>query len=310
MVLGRRAPRLLSASERLKRFGRYELVLPGEAVLQGRTLRMSPLEVPEAIERPDYDRSGMPVVTLDEIHINTAAEIAGIRAACGLARKVLAAAATVIAPGVSTIQVDEAAHRAIVAAGAYPSPLNYRGFPRAVCTSVNNVICHGIPDERLLVDGDIVNVDVTVYLNGFHGDTSATFLVGNVDTAGRELVEATQESLKTALSVCGPGVPFSAIGNIISEFAGKHGYQINRDFCGHGIGRHFHQPPLVLHYANSEPETMEEGMTFTIEPILCQGVATYVKWPDGWTVVTQDGGRAAQFEHTVLVGPDGVEVLT
>ncbi|KAI8930198.1 peptidase M24, structural domain-containing protein [Entophlyctis helioformis] len=272
---------------------------------------MSDRPLPSSIPRPPYDFStGKPLVTLDATHINSAAEVAGMEAAGRLARSVLASAAASVVPGMTTLDIDRIVHDKVVEGGAYPSPLGYQAFPRSVCTSVNNVICHGIPDERALVDGDIVNIDVTVYLNGFHGDTSCTVLVGDVDEAGKTLVAATQESLDEALSVCGPGVPFSAIGDAVHKVAQAHKFSINKDFCGHGIGRQFHQPPLVLHYPNSAKDVMQVGMTFTVEPILCQGGAEYVRWPDNWTIVTQDGGRSAQFEHTVLVVEDGIRILT
>ncbi|KAH6560183.1 hypothetical protein BASA60_000382 [Batrachochytrium salamandrivorans] len=326
MSLGRRAVRLLPAADRLKRFGNYNLLLPTNDVLLGETLQMSLLQVPVGIQRPEYDfTTGKPLVVLQQPHINSEAEIVGMRAAGKLARQVLADAAAMAVAGISTLDIDAAAHftampydsiefvpvhQNIIASGAYPSPLGYLNFPRSVCTSINNVICHGIPDSRILQSGDIINIDVTVYLNGFHGDTSTSILIGEVDDAGRALVAATKEALDAGIAACGPGVPFREIGASISKVARAHGYSVNKDFCGHGIGRQFHQPPFVLHYENHDTEIMEPGMTFTVEPILCQGSGNYIKWPDAWTVVTLDGGRAAQFEHTVLVSDHAVEILT
>eukprot|EP00842_Homolaphlyctis_polyrhiza_P004931 jgi/Hompol1/5439/HPOL_001933-RA len=282
-------------------------------------MRMSSLHVPDTIPRPPYDfETGKPLVKLQAPHVNSPVEIEGMRRAGKLAGRILAGAAAIAKPGITTLEIDKFVHEAIIAENAYPSPLGYLQFPRSVCTSINNVICHGVPDERPLKDGDIINIDVTVRscirsqvsFWQFHGDTSTTVLVGDVDEPGVALVEATKTALHEALKICGPGVPFREIGSLISNFARSKGYSVNRDFCGHGIGRHFHQPPLVMHHENNEPEVMSEGMTFTVEPILCQGNAGYAKWPDAWTVVTQDGGRSAQFEHTVLVVKDGVEVLT
>jgi len=198
-----------------------------------------------------------------------------------------------------------------MAHGAYPSPLNYKGFPKSVCTSVNNVVCHGIPDDRPLADGDIINVDVTVYLNGFHGDCSSTFLVGDVDEAGRRLVQVTEECLAIGLDCCRPGAPFCTIGDAIYRHAFKSGFTVVPAFTGHGIGSYFHGPPDVYHVPNPwYRRTMAEGMTFTIEPIVSEGSDRIVVLEDGWTAVSADNSRAAQAEHTVLVTESGVEVLT
>ncbi|KAG0076070.1 Methionine aminopeptidase 1D, chloroplastic/mitochondrial [Podila epicladia] len=184
------------------------------------------------------------------------------------------------------------------------------GFPKSVCTSVSNVIAHGIPDSRPLEDGDIINIDITVYLDGYHGDTSATFLVGNVDKAGKELVERTQESLDEAIAICKPGMPLNQIGKTIQKIADRYGYSVSEQFSGHGIGKEFHCLPLIYHHDNDEEGLMEKGMIFTIEPMFCQGTAIGVQWPDKWTVTTADGGRSAQFEHTILITDDGAERLT
>lgn len=169
---------------------------------------------------------------------------------------------------------------------------------------------HGIPDDRPLESGDIINVDVTAFHSGFHGDCSATFLVGEVDAEGRRLVEVTREALNRAIEVCGPGVPLNLIGKTISILAKKEGYTVSRSFCGHGIGRRFHELPMIYHHYNDEPGNMAVGMTFTIEPLLCQGTAAEKRWRDGWTVSSKDGGRSAQFEHTILITENGASIMT
>ncbi|PIA19528.1 methionine aminopeptidase [Coemansia reversa NRRL 1564] len=237
-------------------------------------------------------------------------EIEKIRAASKIARDALAIGGSMVRAGLSTESIDTEVHRFIISQQAYPSCLNYMGFPKSICTSVNNVIAHGIPDSRQLEDGDIINIDVTVYKDGFHGDTSATFVVGGVDKPGMDLVNATRESLELAIQTCGPGVPLRLIGDTIGSFAASLGYSVSEELTGHGVGRDFHQNPLVYHHINDEPGEMQAGMAFTIEPILCQGGAGGLQWPDGWTVATLDGGRSAQFEHTILITAGGVEILT
>ena len=238
--------------------------------------------------------------------------VAKMRAAGLLAARILDEAGALIAPGVTTDAIDALVHDATVAAGAYPSPLNYGRFPKSVCTSLNEVICHGIPDSTALREGDIINVDVTVYLDGHHGDTSRTFLVGAVDPEAAKLVEVTRQALEAGIAVCKPGAPFRAIGAAIHALADQHGYGVCAGFCGHGVGRAFHSGPTILHCRNSEPGTMVAGQTFTIEPMLTlskQGVKARM-WNDGWTAVTVDGSWSAQFEHTLLITPTGVEILT
>ena len=238
--------------------------------------------------------------------------IVKMRAAGLLAARILDEAAALIVPGVNTDAIDALVHEATVAAGAYPSPLNYGKFPKSVCTSLNEVICHGIPDTTVLVEGDIINVDVTVYLNGYHGDTSRTFLVGAVDPEAAQLVEVTRQALEAGIAVCKPGAPFRAIGTAIHALADQHGFGVCSGFCGHGVGRAFHSGPTILHCRNSERGVMVAGQTFTIEPMLTltkQGVNARM-WGDGWTAVTVDGSWSAQFEHTLLITPTGVEVLT
>jgi methionyl aminopeptidase len=195
--------------------------------------------------------------------------------------------------------------------GAYPSPLNYHGYPKSLCTSVNEVICHGIPDSRPLSEGDIVNLDVTVYLDGVHGDTNATFGVGNIDDASQRLIVVTGESLDKGIEAVAPGGPISDIGRAIQRHAEAAGFGVVRDYCGHGIGEVFHSLPQIPHYYEPSARTvMEPGMTFTIEPMITLGTWRHVLWEDGWTAVTADGCRTAQFEHTILVTETGADVLT
>jgi methionyl aminopeptidase len=234
-----------------------------------------------------------------------------MRAAGRLAAQALAEVGRHVAPGVTTDELDRVGHEYLVDHGAYPSTLGYRGYPKSLCTSLNEVICHGIPDDTVIADGDIVNVDITAFLNGVHGDTNATFLAGNVDEASRLLVERTHEAMMRGIRAVAPGRPLNAVGRVIESYARRFGYGVVRDFTGHGIGTTFHSGLIVPHFDDpSVSAIMEPGMTFTIEPMLTLGTIEYDTWPDGWTVVTKDRGRTAQFEHTVLVTADGYEILT
>jgi methionyl aminopeptidase len=273
--------------------------------------RISPMRsVPPEIPRPPYAESGRPV-RVQESPVQPPEVIERMRVAGRAAAEVLAETAAAIRPGVTTDELDAICHAACIARGGYPSPLNYSGFPKSICTSVNEVICHGIPDDRALVDGDIVNLDVTIFLDGVHGDTNATFLVGNVDDESRRLVEVTRECLERAIAVVRPGVPFNAIGHAIQEHAEGHGFGVVRSFVGHGISTQFHTDLHVPHYYEPKlTRLIEEGMTFTIEPMITIGAWEHDLWDDGWTAVTVDRRRTAQFEHTLAVGPDGAEVLT
>ena len=235
-----------------------------------------------------------------------------MRLAGRVAAQAMAAAAELIAPGVTTDELDAVAHEYLLDHGAYPSTLGYRGFPKSICTSVNDVVCHGIPDARPLADGDIVNIDITAYLNGVHGDTDATYLVGDVDEESRLLVERTREAMQRGINAVAPGREINIIGRVISAYAKRFGYGVVRDFTGHGIGAAFHSGLIVPHYdaAPAYNSVMVPGMTFTIEPMLNLGTHEWTMWDDGWTVVTKDGRRSAQFEHTVLVTDSGSEILT
>jgi len=266
--------------------------------------------VPPEILRPDYVETGTPVRST-ETAVKTPEVIARMRAAGKIARDVLAETGAAVAVGVTTDELDRVAHEAHVSRGVYPSPLRYRGFPKSVCTSVNEVICHGIPDDRALVDGDIVNLDITVYVDGVHGDTNATFCVGRVDPESRRLVKVTEECLELGIEAVRPGAVLSDIGRAIETHAHDAGFFVVRAFVGHGIGEVFHGPPQVPHYYERAASTvLEPGMVFTIEPMITMGSVQPVIWPDGWTAATSDGSRTAQFEHTVLVTDTGVEVLT
>jgi len=214
-------------------------------------------------------------------------------------------------PGVTTDEVDRVVHEFLCDHGAYPSTLGYKGFPKSCCTSLNEVICHGIPDSTVIEDGDIVNVDVTAYINGVHGDTNATFCVGDVSEEARLLVERTKEAMMRGIRAVAPGRPLNAIGRVIEAYAKRFGYGVVRDFTGHGIGEVFHSGLYVPHYDNPRlTVVMEPGMTFTIEPMITLGTHEYQMWRDGWTVVTKDGKWTAQFEHTIVVTDDGYEILT
>jgi len=266
--------------------------------------------VPGGIVGPDYAVTGRPV-RVEEPMVKSADVIARMRRAGLLAAEVLEETAAAVAPGVTTNTLDVVCHEATVARGAYPSPLNYHGYPKSVCTSVNEVICHGIPDSRPLEDGDIVNIDVTVFADGVHGDTNATYAVGRIDDESARLVRTTRECLELGIAAVVPGRPLSDIGRAIQRHAEEAGLGVVRAFCGHGIGEVFHSAPQVPHYFDPAASTvMQPGMTFTIEPMITVGSWRHVGWDDGWTAVTADGGRTAQFEHMLVVTDAGAEILT
>lgn len=267
-------------------------------------------EVPAHIARPDYAASGKPV--RKEIPPTMEGErLERMRKACAAAARVLKLAGEAVKPGITTDEIDRITHEAYLAEGGYPSTLNYHGYKKSLCTSVNEVVCHGIPDSRPLEDGDIVNLDITIFLDGMHGDCSATFLVGNVDGAGRKLVQVTKECLDLGIAAVKPGVPLRAIGQAIEPHATKHGYSVVRAYAGHSIGEVFHPGLQVPHYDDEDATTiLEPGMVFTIEPMISEGSWQVRHWNDGWTVVTADGKRSAQFEHTIRVTETGAEILT
>ena len=266
--------------------------------------------VPDSIARPEYvDRPAPAPFTGSEVKDDET--IAKIRVAARLAAQARELVGSHVAPGVTTDELDRVGHEFLCDHGAYPSTLGYKGFPKSLCSSVNEVVCHGIPDARVIEDGDIVNIDITAYLDGVHGDTNATFLAGDVDEESRLLVERTHEALDRAIKAVRPGRRVSVIGRVIESYARRFGYGVVREFTGHGIGTAFHSGLIIPHY--DEPRFDDEilpGMTFTIEPMLNLGTHEWVMWDDGWTVVTADGQPSAQFEHTLLVTNDGAEILT
>jgi methionyl aminopeptidase len=239
-------------------------------------------------------------------------QIEKVRAAGRIAAQAIVEVGTHIRPGVTTDELDRVGHEFLLDHGAYPSTLGYRGFPKSLCTSVNEVICHGIPDSTVLADGDIINIDITAFKDGVHGDTNFTFLVGDVDQESRLLVERTQESLRRGIKAVAPGREINVIGRAISAYAKRFGYGVVRDFTGHGVGEAFHSGLIIPHYdaAPAYGTIMEPGMVFTIEPMLTLGGIEWDMWEDDWTVVTRDRKRTAQFEHTLVVTDSGAEVLT
>ncbi len=273
--------------------------------------RRSPMrEVPRHIARPEYVGKVAPTPSTDP-WVQPAEVIEAMRVASAVAAGALAEGGRAVAPGVNTDEIDTVVHDYLCDHGAYPSTLGYRGFPKSCCVSLNEVICHGIPDSTVIDDGDIVNIDVTAYLGGVHGDTNATFLAGDVAAEARLLVERTHEATLRAIRAVRPGRQLNVVGRVIQAYASRFGYGVVRDFTGHGIGRSFHSGLVVLHYDNPEVDTvLQEGMTFTIEPMITLGGVDYDVWDDGWTVTTADHSWTAQFEHTVLVTATGAEILT
>ena len=267
--------------------------------------------VPAHIDRPEYMyHSGPEVVTAGDI--KSPETIEKIRVAGRIAAQALQVVGEAVRPGVTTDELDRIGHEFIISHNAYPSCLGYMGFPKSLCTSINEVICHGIPDDRPLEDGDIVNVDITAYYDGVHGDTCAMFEVGNVDDESHLLIERTRNAMMRGIKAVRPGREINVIGRVIESYAHRFDYGVVRDFTGHGVGEAFHSGLIVPHYdaAPAHNEVMEEGMVFTIEPMLNLGGIDWEQWDDDWTVVTKDRGRSAQFEHTIVVTEDGAEILT
>jgi len=270
------------------------------------------LPVPPHIPRPPYVAEPEKVRGWwnSRIESKSPEAIAAMRTAGHLAHSALDLAGSLIVPGRTTEAIEFELHHFICGAGAYPSDLGYKGFPKSIMISVNEVICHGIPDDRPLEKGDLVNVDVTLFHDGFHADTARTWVCGETDGTGMRLVDATREALDAAISVSRAGVPMRVIGDAVSNVAEREGFGVVKTLVGHGIGEFFHGVPQIYHCRNSDNRKMQEGMTFTIEPVLTEGSPDWFTWDDGWTVATSDGGRAAQFEHTLLITADGCEVLT
>lgn len=270
-----------------------------------------PLSVPSEIIRPEYVGKAAPSEWTGG-HIKTPEQVAKIRAAGKIAAQAIELVGDHAKPGVTTDELDRIAHEFIVSQGAYPSTLGYRGFPKSCCTSLNEVICHGIPDDTIIQDGDILNVDITAYKDGFHGDSNKTFLIGDVDSQVVDLVDRTRQALDRAIAVVSPGRPINVIGRTIESFAKRFNYGVVRDFTGHGIGEAFHSGLVIPHFdaAPNYSNTMEIGMVFTIEPMLTLGTYEWDIWSDGWTVTTRDKSITAQFEHTLVVTESGAEILT
>jgi methionyl aminopeptidase len=266
--------------------------------------------VPAHIARPEYVDRPAPAKFVGS-EVKDPETIERMRVAGRIAGQALAEVGKAVAPGVTTDDLDRVGHEFLLDHGAYPSTLGYRGFPKSLCTSLNEVICHGIPDSTELVEGDICNVDITAFIGGVHGDTNATFLVGEVSDEARLLVERTHEATMRAIKAVAPGRPVNVIGRVIESYAKRFDYGVVRDFTGHGIGTSFHSGLVIPHYDDPRYDTiMEPGMTFTIEPMITLGTYDYEIWDDSWTVVTRDRRLTAQFEHTILVTDTGSDILT
>ncbi|MFH5823354.1 type I methionyl aminopeptidase [Georgenia sp. AZ-5] len=273
---------------------------------------VSPMRaVPASIPRPEYvGRTGPERVTASEV--KTPETIERIRRASRIAAQALEEVGRHVAVGVTTDELDAIGHEFLVSHGAYPSTLGYMGFTKSLCTSVNEVICHGIPDSTVLADGDILNIDITAYVDGVHGDLNAMFLVGDVDEESRLLVERTREAMERGIRAVKPGREVNVIGRVIEAYARRFDYGVVRDFTGHGVGEAFHSGLIIPHY-DSAPRydtVIEPGMVFTIEPMLTLGGIEWEQWDDGWTVLTKDRSRTAQWEHTLVVTETGAEILT
>ena len=268
-------------------------------------------KVPDHIERPEYVWKDTVQEAMGEPFVQTPETIEAMREASKIAANALKEAGAAVAPGVTTDEVDRVAHEYMCDHGAYPSTLGYLGFTKSTCVSLNEIICHGIPDSTVIQEGDIVNIDVTAYKNGVHSDTNATFLAGDVAEEHRLLVERTKEAMMRGIKVAKPGREINVIGRVIESYANRFGYNVVRDFTGHGVGPTFHNGLVVLHYdSTAYRNVLEPGMTLTIEPMLNLGSLEYDIWPDDWTVQNRDGKFTAQFEHTIVITEDGNEILT
>ncbi|MGH1527214.1 type I methionyl aminopeptidase [Leifsonia sp. L25] len=267
--------------------------------------------VPSRIPRPEY--VGKPGPTLsDRGDVYSPAEIELIRESGRIAARAIERVGEAVRPGITTEELDAIGHEFLIEHDAYPSTLGYRGYPKSICSSVNEVVCHGIPDDTVLADGDIVNIDITAYKNGFHGDSNQTFIVGSASQEVALLVERTREALNRGIKAVAPGREVNVIGRAIESYAKRFGYGVVRDFTGHGVGETFHSGLIIPHYdaAPAFDDVMEVGMVFTIEPMLTLGTSEWDMWADDWTVVTRDRSITAQFEHTLVVTERGAEILT
>ena len=268
------------------------------------------LDVPNSIEKPEYVGKSSPSKNTGGDKY-TEPEITKIRKASKIAAQALEVVCDSIKPGITTNELDVIGHEFLIKNNAYPSTLGYRGFPKSLCTSLNEVICHGIPDDTIIEEGDIVNVDITAYIDGFHGDNNKTVTVGEVDPAVSDLVTRTEEALNRGIKAAMPGREVNIIGRAIESYAKRFGYGVVREFTGHGVGRAFHTGLIIPHYDSSEyRDVIEPGMVFTIEPMLTLGTTEWDMWDDDWTVTTQDKDFSAQFEHTILITDSGPEILT
>lgn len=275
--------------------------------------RISPRrDVPNQIARPHYVGTWPGTrADFDDPMVKDADTIERMRHAGRIAADALVEVGRHVAPGVTTDELDRIGHEYLIAHGAYPSTLGYKGFPKSLCTSVNEVICHGIPDDRPLADGDVVKVDITAYVDGVHGDNCATFFAGDASDEVRALGERTRAAMLRGIKAVQPGRPVSVIGRVIESYARRFGYGVVRDYTGHGVGPSFHTKPTILHYDEPRATTvLEPGMTFTVEPMLALGDPDWFMWDDDWTVLTKDGSWVAQWEHTLVVTDDGAEILT
>lgn len=282
---------------------------PADPVRPGRV--QSARVVPAGITRPPYLLAGAPGADRGGPQIiDDPDDFRRLRHACQVAAEVLNVVGRAVAPGVTTDELDALAHDAYVERGAYPSTLGYQGFPKSICTSVNEVVCHGIGDDRPLRNGDIVNVDVTAFIDGMHGDTSATFVVGDVSAPVLALVDACREAMRRGIAAVAANRSIDVIGRAIQPFASTRGLGVVGDYGGHGIARHFHADPHIDHVVRPSPVAAREGMVFTVEPMLTAGTTRHHRWDDGWTEVTDDLLPSAQFEHTVIVTASGAQVLT
>ncbi|HWU47084.1 MAG TPA: type I methionyl aminopeptidase [Humibacter sp.] len=271
----------------------------------------APRSVPTSIPRPEYvGKDGPAPFTGSDVYSPDQIEL--IRESGRIAAQAIELVGAAARAGVTTDELDALGHDFMVANGAYPSTLGYRGFPKSICTSVNEVICHGIPDDTVLEDGDIINIDVTAFKNGMHGDSNKTFVVGDANDTVRDLVERTREALNRGIKAVAPGRQVNVIGRAIESYARRFGYGVVRDFTGHGVGEAFHSGLIIPHYdsAPNYDTQMQVGMVFTIEPMLTLGTHTWEIWPDDWTVTTKDKSLTAQFEHTLVVTERGAEILT
>lgn len=267
--------------------------------------------VPDDIERPEYVWKDEVQEAIGEPFVQPPEVIEKMREACKIAANALKEAGKAVQPGVTTDEVDRVAHEYMCDHGAYPSTLGYRGFTKSTCVSLNEIVCHGIPDTTVIEEGDIVNIDITAYKNGVHGDNCATFLAGDVSEEHRLLVERTKEATMRGIKAAKPGREINVIGRVIESYAKRFGYNVVRDFTGHGVGPTFHNGLVVLHYdSTAYRDILEPGMTLTVEPMINLGSLDYDIWDDDWTVQNRDGKFTAQFEHTLVITDDGNEILT